>query len=56
MRRKPAKGVRRFAVEFEVANLADMLVAQRGFLPPDQVRRNTILGWVGPGAAVLVLP
>jgi len=48
--------VGRFSVEFEVANYGDIALAQRGLLPEDQVRRQTISGVVDPGAAKLVLP
>ena len=56
MRAIGAKGVGRFAVEFEVANFVDIALARRGLLPADQVRRMTIRGWVDPGATMLVLP
>jgi hypothetical protein len=46
----------RFSVDFQVANYADMLLADRGVMPRDQVRRQTISGVVDPGAAMLVLP
>ena len=46
----------RFSVEFEVANYADLIRAQDGTLPPDQVRRETIQGVVDSGATKLVLP
>jgi predicted aspartyl protease len=48
--------VGRFAVQFEVANHADVIYAQRGLLEPDKVRRLTITGVVGSGATRLVLP
>jgi hypothetical protein len=56
MKRKGHNGMGRFSVEFEVANYGDMLLAQRGVLPKDQVRRLAISGFVDPGAAKLVLP
>ena len=46
----------RFSVEFEVANNADLIRAEDGTLPPDQVRRETIQGLVDSGATRLVLP
>ncbi len=56
MRVKGANGVGRFSVEFDVANYVDSEMAQRGLLPPNQVRRETISGVVDSGAAKLVLP
>ncbi len=46
----------RFAVTVELANNRDLDLAEAGHLPPDQVRRQTIEGWVDTGAARLVLP
>jgi predicted aspartyl protease len=46
----------RFSVEFEVANYGDLILAQRGLLPAEKVRRQTIAGVVDSGAAKLVLP
>jgi predicted aspartyl protease len=34
----------------------DIVKAQEGSLPPDQVRRLIVRGWADPGAATLVLP
>jgi len=48
--------VGRFSVEFEVANYADLIRAQDGTLPADQIRRETIQGVVDSGATKLVLP
>jgi predicted aspartyl protease len=56
MQARGANGVGRFSVEFEVANYGDLTMMQRGLLPPDQVRRETIQGIVDSGAAKLVLP
>ena len=56
MRARGGNGLGRFSVEFEVANYADLIRAQDGTLPPDQVRRETIRGVVDSGAAMLVLP
>lgn len=46
----------RFNVEFQVANNDDLALVRRGYLRPDQVRRETISGVVDSGAAMLVLP
>jgi predicted aspartyl protease len=51
-----AKGVGRFAVEFEVANHIDIIDAQRGLLEAHKVRRLKLSGVVDPGATGLVLP
>src|SRR6266404_5620820 len=56
MRSKGACDVGRFSVDIEVANNDDMALVRRGFLRPDQVRRETIPGVVDSGAAMLVLP
>ncbi len=56
MRAKGDNGVGRFSVELEVANYADLIRAQDGTLPADQVRRQTIQGVVDSGATKLVLP
>ena len=56
MQAKGANGVGRFSVEFEVANYADLIRAQDGTLPADQIRRETIQGVVDSGATKLVLP
>jgi predicted aspartyl protease len=56
MRPKGANGVGRFSVEIEVANYADLIRAQDGNLPADQVRREVIQGVVDSGATKLVLP
>jgi predicted aspartyl protease len=50
------RGVGRFNVEFEVANMEDMALANRGMMDPGQVRRQKILGLVDRGATRLVLP
>ncbi|MGO9463863.1 MAG: hypothetical protein ACLQIB_22695 [Isosphaeraceae bacterium] len=55
----PAQGansVGRFSVELEVANYGDLALMQRGLLPPDQVRRETIQGVPDSDATKLVLP
>jgi predicted aspartyl protease len=51
-----ADGVGRFAVQFEVANNDDVVLAQRGLLEPDKVRHLTLSGVVDCGATRLVLP
>jgi hypothetical protein len=56
MRARGGTGVGRFSVEFEVANNDDLIRAQDGTLPPDQVRQETIQGVVDSGATKLVLP
>ncbi len=56
MRVKGANGVGRFSVQFEVVNYGDLIRAQDGTLPADQVRRETIQGVVDSGATKLVLP
>ena len=56
MKTNGANGVRRFSVEFEIANSEDLVRAKHGTLPRDQVRRLRIAGVVDPGAATLVLP
>jgi predicted aspartyl protease len=51
-----AKTMGKFNVKFEVTNYGDLEMAQRGLLPADKIRRQTITGVVDPGAAMLVLP
>ncbi len=46
----------RFAVEVELANYEDVVLARAGHLPPEQVRRMTLRGVVDSGASRLVLP
>ncbi len=46
----------RFAVDIELANYEDVVLAGSGHLPPDQVRRMTLRGVVDSGASRLVLP
>jgi predicted aspartyl protease len=48
--------VGRFSVDIELVNYADLIRAQDGTLPSDQVRRETIQGLVDSGATKLVLP
>jgi len=56
MRLKGDDGVGKFAVDFEVANHADVMDARRGLLAEEKVRRTTISGVVDSGATRLVLP
>ena len=56
MRTTGADTVVRVSVEFEVANFGDLTLAERGLLPTDEVRRETIQGIVDSGATRLVLP
>lgn len=56
MRTKGVIGVGRFAIEFVVANHADIVTAREGLIKPDKVRRETISGVVDSGAVRLVLP
>jgi predicted aspartyl protease len=51
-----AIGVGKFSAEFTAANYGDVIMAQRGALAPDQVRRLTLSGVVDSGAVRLVLP
>jgi len=48
--------VGRFAIEFDVANFADVANAREGIIQPEKVRRETISGVVDCGAVQLVLP
>jgi predicted aspartyl protease len=56
MRPKGVREVGRFSVEIEVANYGDMTLLERGLLPADQVRRETMQGIVDSGVTRLVLP
>jgi predicted aspartyl protease len=56
MRTTGANGVGRFKVEFEITSFEDLALARRGQLPPEQVRREKVSGWVDKGAPMLVLP
>jgi predicted aspartyl protease len=49
-------GMGRFSVEFLVANSDDLTLFRSGFLPEDEVRKQTVTGVVDSGAARLVLP
>jgi predicted aspartyl protease len=46
----------RFKVEIELANNDDVILAKKGHLAPDKVRRVKIQGVVDSGATRLVLP
>src|SRR2546423_46754 len=50
MKPKAAGSIRPFKVSFEVANEQDIILAERGLLEQDQVRRLTLLGIVNPRA------
>lgn len=50
------RDVGRFSVEVQLANNADLNLAERGFLAPEAVRRMTLRGVVDTGATRLVLP
>jgi predicted aspartyl protease len=56
MQPKRVNHMGRFAIEIEVSNNDDLALVRRGFLRPDQVRRQTVQGVVDSGAAKLVLP
>jgi predicted aspartyl protease len=51
-----AKTMGRFAVEFEVANLRDVYLAESGHLKPSEIRRLRLQGVVDSGATRMVLP
>src|SRR5258707_11568014 len=51
-----ANGVGRISIDLEVANYGDIAMAQRGALPKDKVRRQTVRAIVDSGATKLVLP
>jgi predicted aspartyl protease len=48
--------VGRFSVEVDLANDEDVMRAERGEIPEDQVRRARVRGVVDSGAARLVIP
>ena len=56
MRAGGVSKVGRFSVDLEVANNDDLVLARRGVIPSDEVRRETIRGVVDSGAVKLVLP
>jgi len=49
-------GVGRISIDLEVANYSDIALSQRGVLPKDKVRRQTVRAIVDSGATKLVLP
>ena len=56
MKKQGLNGMGRFSVELQIANFGDVTLAQRGLLPKNEVRRQTVSGIVDSGAAKLVLP
>ena len=56
MSRAGARRMARFFVEFEVSNLADVHLAEHGYISADQIRRLRLRGLVDSGASRLVLP
>lgn len=46
----------RISVEVEIANGEDLVLAKKGALPPERVRRVRAFGWVDTGASHLVIP
>lgn len=52
--REPVMG--RFSVEVELTNDKDLVRAETGLIPPDQVRRMRVRGVVDSGATRLVIP
>jgi len=46
----------RVTVQVELLNHGDSILAERGKLAPDQIRKTTVSGIVDTGAAQLVLP
>jgi predicted aspartyl protease len=53
---KEERKMGRFSVELELANHKDIILAEAGVMPQDQVRRAKIRGVVDSGAARLVIP
>jgi predicted aspartyl protease len=53
---KEPRQMGRFSVEVELVNYRDLILAEAGHLPADQVRRMRLRGVVDSGAAMLVLP
>ena len=59
VKKKPAKKddvMGRFSVDIELANNKDLMLAEAGHLPLDQVRRVKVRGVVDTAATRLVLP
>jgi clan AA aspartic protease len=46
----------RIKIEVELANAEDLVRFKDGTLPPEQVRRARLPGWVDTGATYLVIP
>lgn len=46
----------RVVVEIELANRADVILAEAGMLAPERIRRTTVSGVIDTGATRLVLP
>ena len=56
MKRHRALNMGRFAVQMNVSNYGDVLMAERGALPHEKIRRASVQGIVDTGATHLVLP
>ena len=56
MIRRGEKDMGRVAVEVELTNAEDLVLAKNGQLAPDRVRRLRMAGMVDTGASYLVLP
>lgn len=56
MRSNGENGMGRFAVTLQLANRGDEVLAERGLMKPELVRRTELEGVVDSGAAYLVLP
>jgi clan AA aspartic protease len=56
MRSEGERSEGRFSVQFEVANHEDVILALRGLLEPNKIRRLTISALVDSGATRLILP
>ena len=56
MRRRGTNDMGRVTVEVELTNAEDLVLAKRGVIPSDQVRRVRMAGTVDTGANYLVLP
>ena len=56
MKKQGSSPMGRFSVELKVANYGDVLMAERGALPPGKVRLVVVQGVVDSDATHLVLP
>lgn len=56
MIRRGTKDMGRVSIEVELTNAEDLVLAKKGVLPSDQVRRLRMAGIVDTGANYLVLP